>query len=144
MSNRWVIMKKSKQSDHVTVKIPKELTDEMDKLIGALGFRSRGEIAKEAIRQLLNHYKESLALPELPKLEHFNISENGVRILDRSLANGVSKGRIIDVYFKPDNAWCEYCQSTDCRHVEFALNIPKVRKILIKKGWEIHKKIKET
>jgi Arc/MetJ-type ribon-helix-helix transcriptional regulator len=144
MSNRWVIMKKSKQSDHVTVKIPKELTDEMDKLIGALGFRSRGEIAKEAIRQLLNRYKENLALPELPKLEHFNISENGVRILDRSLANGVSKGRIIDVYFKPDNAWCEYCQSTDCRHVEFALNIPKVRKILIEKGWEISKKIKET
>ena len=137
-------MKKSKPSDHVTVKIPKELTDEMDKLIGALGFRSRGEIAKEAIRQLLNHYKESLASPELPKIEHFNISENGVRILDRSLANGMSRGRIIDVYFKPDKVLCEYCGSGDCKHVEFALNIPNVRKILIEKGWEISKKIKEV
>jgi len=137
-------MKKSKRSDHVTVKIPKELIDEMDKFIGSLGFRSRGEIAKEAIRQLLNHYKESLTLPEPSKLEHFNISENGVRILDRSLANGVSKGRIIDVYFKPDKVLCEYCGSGNCRHVEFALNIPKVRKILIEKGWEISKKIKET
>ena len=130
-------MKKSKPSDHVTVKIPKELTDEMDKLIGALGFRSRGEIAKEAIRQLLNHYKESLASPELPKIEHFNISENGVRILDRTLANGVSRGRIIDVYFKPDKAWCEYCEATNCQHVKFALSIPEVQKILHKKGWKI-------
>jgi len=130
-------MEKHKRSDHVTVKIPKELTDEMDKLIGALGFRSRGEIAKEAIRQLLNHYKESLASPELPKLEHFNISEEGVRILDRTLANGVSRGRIIDVYIKPNNAWCEYCEATNCRHVKFALSIPEVQKILHEKGWKI-------
>jgi len=36
---------------HVTIKIPKELVEEMDKLLGKHGFRSRGEIAKEAIRQ---------------------------------------------------------------------------------------------
>lgn len=136
-------MKESKTSDHVTVKIPKELVDEMDRLIGALGFRSRGEIAKEAIRQLLSHYKENLAPPEPPTLEHFNIGENGVRILDRSLGNGTSKGRIIDVYFKPDKVLCEYCGTDNCKHVEFALNIPKVRKILIQKGWPISKKIKE-
>jgi hypothetical protein len=116
----------------------------MDKLIGSLGFRSRGEIAKEAIRQLLDHYKESLASPELPKLEHFNICEDGVRVLDRTLTNGVSKGRVIDVYIKPDNAWCEYCESTDCRHVKFALSIPKVQKILREKGWPLRKKIRET
>jgi Arc/MetJ-type ribon-helix-helix transcriptional regulator len=136
----------NKQPDHVTIKIPQELIEEMDKLKGVMGFRSRGEIAKEAIRQLLSHYKETLDLPKLPplpRLEHFNISENGVRILDRSLGNGVSKGRIIDVYFRPENAWCEYCQSTDCEHVEFALSIPKVQKILIEKGWPISKKIKE-
>ena len=137
-------MKKSKPSDHVTVKIPRDLTGEMDKLIGSLGFRSRGEIAKEAIRQLLSHYKESLASPELPKLEHFNICDEGVRVLDRSLANEHSKGRIIDIYFKPDNAWCEYCESTDCRHVKFALSLPQVQKILREKGWPLRKKIRET
>ena len=131
-------------SDHITIKLPKELVDEMDKLIGALGFRSRGEIAKEAIRQLLSHYKENLAPPKLPPVEHFNISENGVRILDRTLTNGTSRGRIIDIYFKPDGVLCEYCQTDNCRHVEFALNIPKVRKILTEKGWPISKKIKET
>jgi hypothetical protein len=130
-------------SDHVTIKLPKELVDEMDRLIGALGFRSRGEIAKEAIRQLLSHYKESLAPPALPLLEHFNISEHGVRVLDRTLGNGVSKGRIIDVYFKPDKILCEYCGTDNCRHVEFALSIPKVKKILTEKGWPISSRIKE-
>jgi len=56
----------------------------------------------------------------------------------------VSKGRIINVYFKPDKIFCEYCDTDGCRHVEFALNIPKIRKILIEKGWPISKKIKET
>jgi len=127
-------------SDHVTIKLPKELVEEMDRLIGALGFRSRGEIAKEAIRQLLSHYKESLAQPQLqepPKLEHFNISENGVRILDRTIISATSRGRIIDVYFKPEKVWCEYCDATNCQHVKFAMNIPEVQRILQEKGWKI-------
>ena len=104
-------------SDHITIKLPKELVEEMDRLIGVKGFRSRGEIAKEAIRQLLSQYKESLTPPQLPPLEHFNISENGVRILDRTLANGYSRGRIVDVYFKPDRIICEYCGTDNCRHI---------------------------
>jgi len=79
---------------------------------------------------------------QLP-LEHFNLSENGVRILDRSLANKHSKGRIIDVYFKLDKVLGEYCQSNNCKHVEFTLSLPEVRKILSEKGWEIRRKIKE-
>jgi len=31
----------------------------------------------------------------------------------------------------------------DCRHVQFALSLPKVQEILSEKGWEIRKKIKE-
>ncbi|MEM3628878.1 MAG: ribbon-helix-helix domain-containing protein [Candidatus Bathyarchaeia archaeon] len=130
-------------SDHITIKLPKELVEEMDRLIGVKGFRSRGEIAKEAIRQLLSQYKESLTPPQLPPLEHFNISENGVRILDRTLANGYSRGRIVDVYFKPDRIICEYCGTDNCRHVQFALTIPKVREILAQKDWPISKRIGE-
>jgi len=130
-------------SDHITIKLPKELVAEMDRLIGTMGFRSRGEIAKEAIRQLLSQYKEKFAPPSLPPLEHFNISENGVRILDRTLANGVSKGRIIDVYFRPDRIICEYCGTEHCRHVKFALSIPKVREILARKDWPIKSRIME-
>jgi hypothetical protein len=48
----------------------------------------------------------------------------------------MSRDCIIDVYFKPDMAWCEHCDSTDCQHVKFALNIPEVQKILRNKGWK--------
>ena len=105
------------------------------------GLQKRAEFIKESIREKLKTIPREI-LEQLP-LEHFNLSENGVRILDRSLANKHSRGRIIDVYFKPDKVLCEYCQSNNCKHVEFALSLPEVRKILSKKGWEIRKKIKE-
>jgi len=120
------------------------LIEEYIKTHPEMGYKSLADFVTDAVREKCSELKILVATSELPQLEHFNISENGVRILDRSLGNGVSKGRIIDVYFKPDKVLCEYCGTDNCRHVEFALNIPKVRKILIEKGWPISKKIKET
>lgn len=99
---------------------------EIDSILkrGVMGYKSRAEFIKEAIREKLKTIPREI-LEQLP-LEHFNLSENGVRILDRSLANKHSRGRIIDVYFKPDNVLCEYCEATNCKHVKFALNILEV------------------
>jgi hypothetical protein len=129
------------------VSLQRELINLIEEYIKAhpeMGYKSLVDFVTDAVREKCSELKILVATSELPQLEHFNISENGVRILDRSLSNGVSKGRIIDVYFKPDRVLCEYCGTDNCRHVEFALNIPKVRKILIEKGWPISKKIKET
>jgi Arc/MetJ-type ribon-helix-helix transcriptional regulator len=41
------------KKEYVPVKLPRDLIDEMDQLVGTFGFRSRAEIAKEAIRRLL-------------------------------------------------------------------------------------------
>jgi len=130
--------------EYTTVRLPKELIEEIDKILkhGVMGYKSRAEFIKEAIREKLRTIPREIL--EQLSLEHFNLDEHGVRILDRSLANEHSKGSIIDVYFKPENAWCEYCESTDCRHVKFALSLPEVRKILREKGWELRKKIRET
>jgi len=128
------------------VSLQRELINLIEEYIKAhpeMGYKSLADFVTDAVREKCTELKILVAASELPQLEHFNISEHGVRILDRSLGNGVSKGRIIDVYFKPDKVLCEYCGSDNCKHVEFALNIPKVRKILIEKGWEIRKKIKE-
>lgn len=46
-------------SEYVTVSIPKELADEIDKLVGKHGFSSRAEIVKSAIRKLLSEEKEA-------------------------------------------------------------------------------------
>lgn len=127
--------------------LQRELVNVIEQYINShpeMGYKSIADFITDVIREKCFELKILTPTPKLPLLEHFNINEEGVRILDRTLANHTSKGRIIDVYFKPDKVWCEYCQSSSCNHVKFALNIPEVRKIIIKKGWEISKKIKET
>ncbi|MEM2256422.1 MAG: hypothetical protein QW497_06465, partial [Candidatus Bathyarchaeia archaeon] len=108
-----------------------------------MGYKSLADFVTDAIREKCEQLKIFTQPSETPPLEHFNINENGVRILDRTLANGYSRGRIVDVYFKPDRIICEYCGTDNCRHVEFALKIPKVREILSQKDWPISKRIKE-
>jgi Arc/MetJ-type ribon-helix-helix transcriptional regulator len=125
--------------EYTTVRLPKELMEEIDEIIrhGVRGYKSRAEFIKEAIRKRFEEVKTLKPTTEAPPLEHFNLDEHGVRVLDRSLATKTSRGRIIDVYFKPDNVWCDYCQSSNCQHVKFALNLPQVQNILNKKGWKI-------
>lgn len=46
-----------KKPNHVTVALPAELIEEIDALVGRFGFRSRGEVVKEAVRKLLEYYR---------------------------------------------------------------------------------------
>lgn len=98
----------------------------------SLGLKNDTEIIRSLINWYWKEHKEEL----LPPLEHFNLNEDGVLILDRTL----HPNRITQVYFKPDGAHCELCESSRCRHVEFALTIPKVHEILRQKGWKIAEK----
>jgi len=97
-----------------------------------MGLKNDTEVVRALINWYWREYQE-----KLQAFEHFNINEHGVRILDRTLADKTSEGRIIDVYFKPDKVWCEYCESAGCQHVKFALGLPEVQKILHEKGWKI-------
>ena len=128
--------------EYTTVRLPKELIEDIDKILrkGVMGYKSRAEFIKEAIREKLRTIPREIL--EQLSLEHFNICEEGVRVLDRNLDK--PRGRIIDIYFKPENAWCEYCESTSCKHVKFALSLPEVQKILKEKGWKVRKKFRQT
>ncbi len=123
--------------DYTTVRLPKELMKEIDQIIkrGTRGYKSRSEFIKEALRKRFEELQIAQLTPQLPPLEHFNVDEEGVRILDRTLATKTTNGRIIDIYFKPDSVWCDYCQSSSCQHIKFALELPVVQEILDKKGW---------
>jgi len=117
---------------HVTIKLPKELVDEMDKLKGKHGFRGRGEIAKEAIRQLLDKYKADINAP--PRFVKINSDENGIKLRDNVL------NREVDVYIKPYGVRCLLDDSSTCEHVYYALSDSDVRKIIrakIKEGWKL-------
>jgi hypothetical protein len=121
---------------------PKSILKQIDRLPQKLhqgtprnGLQKPRRLRDDAVREKFE--KLGIFPPELPgpPLEHFNISEQGVRVLDRTVGNGTARGRIIDVYFKPEKVLCEYCDSNSCRHVQFALSIPAVQKILDRKGW---------
>jgi hypothetical protein len=125
--------------EYTTVRLPREIMDEIDQIIkrGVRGYKSRAEFIKEAIRKRFEELQPIQPISKLPPLEHFNINQEGVRILDRTLANNTTNGRIIDVYFKPGIVWCDYCQSSNCQHTRFALELTEVQNILDKKGWNI-------
>jgi hypothetical protein len=121
------------------ISLQRDLVDMIENYIkvhSEMGYKSLADFATDAIREKCE--KLGVFNPQMigPPLEHFNISERGVRVLDRTLGNGTARGRIIDVYFTPETVLCEYCDSSSCRHVQFALNIPAVQKIVQEKGWK--------
>jgi hypothetical protein len=121
------------------ISLQRDLVDMIENFIkvhSEMGYKSLADFATDAIREKCE--KLGVFTPQMigPPLEHFNISERGVRVLDRTLGNGTARGRIIDVYFTPETVLCEYCDSSSCRHVQFALNIPAVQKIVQEKGWK--------
>jgi metal-responsive CopG/Arc/MetJ family transcriptional regulator len=56
--------KNSNQENYVTLKIPKALADEIDKMIESktLGYRSRAELASDAIRRRLEQLNQNNAV----------------------------------------------------------------------------------
>ena len=49
----------SLREEYVAIKLPKDLIQEMDRLVGTHGYRSRAEIAKDAIRRLITNLREA-------------------------------------------------------------------------------------
>lgn len=68
------------------------------------------------------------------RLKKINQDENGVKIKDNTL------GRVADIYFKPSGILCDLDKTDDCRHIDFALSLPSVQKIIRarrKEGWKL-------
>jgi metal-responsive CopG/Arc/MetJ family transcriptional regulator len=42
---------------YVTIKLPRNIVDEIDKFVGNYGFVSRTEVVKEALRKLFQQYQ---------------------------------------------------------------------------------------
>jgi len=133
------LMSEESSNEYGGVRLPREILEEIDQIIKhrIRGYKSRAEFIKETLRNRLDLIKATPPPPPLPPMEHFNLNETGVRILDRTLASQTDSGRIIDVVFSPGKVWCEYCESGKCHHVKFALELQPVQEILNKKGWTI-------
>jgi len=49
-------MAEEKKSDYVVYKLPKDLDEEIQKIVGKHGYRSKTEFVKDAVRRLLLEY----------------------------------------------------------------------------------------
>ena len=125
------------------ISLHKELVGAIEAYIKAhpeMGYKSLADFVTDAIREKCEKLGIFLPKPELPILEHFNLSEGGVRVLDRALANKSSGGKVIDIYFRPEGIWCDHCQAQNCRHIDFALTVPSIQKVIVNKrseGWKL-------
>jgi len=105
-----------------------------------MGYKSLADFATDAIREKCEKLGIFLPKPELPVLEHFNLGDGGVRVLDRGLATKSTSGKVVDIYFRPKGIWCEHCQTNSCYHIDFALTVPSIQAIVVKKrteGWKL-------
>lgn len=113
------------QNNWKTINVKKALVKEAERLL-------QTETAKEAgisnMAQFLDMaLREKLERLERKRFDHINMHDDHVKILDNNLEKC---GRIVSVYFQGIRAWCDYCEEHMCVHIEYAWDIPSVRKIL--------------
>jgi len=49
-----MVIEENRKDEYTTVRLPKELMDEVRKLVGVPGFRSSSEVVKQALREYLD------------------------------------------------------------------------------------------
>ena len=119
---------------NVRVLFEGEMAKRFEKVKRFYGLQKNADLLRLLVTMKYDELRTEDKIPETPPfLEHFNLNEEGVLVLDYTLHTD----RIVQIFFKPEGPWCEHCESMKCRHVEFALDIPKVQDILQKKGWKM-------
>ena len=96
--------------------------ERFERIQDLLGIASRADV----MRHLIAIYP----LPP-PRFEHINTYDDHITVKDNVLNKNV------DVYLKEDGlAYCNVCGLDDCQHIDYALGIPQVIRILNAKGWK--------
>jgi len=116
-------------TDYINIKIPQALADKIDIIIAKRiqGYRSRGEIVNECIRQKIREIEDKNSLEPY---NHYNVFEDHATVKDYT-----KKGMEIDVFFRNGKPFCDYCKKSNCEHIHFLLNKEEFQKILKDKGY---------
>jgi hypothetical protein len=116
------------------ITLQRELVNKIEEYIKAhpeMGYTSLADFVADAVRKRCEELKILTPKPEPPPLEHFNVNQDHVTIIDHR------QRRFADVYFKANRVFCALCKAENCEHIRYALNIPKVVETLRKHGWVI-------
>jgi len=115
----------AKGHGYCTVKIPESLARALDAYLmedyaELHGHRSRADVVVDLLVSFLE--EQGLIKPLVKKrLEHVNVYETRALVKDNLL------GVTAEVVFASLQAFCSYCHSRDCIHVDYALSLPMVR-----------------
>lgn len=115
------------------ISLQRELVDKIEEYVKThpeTGYKSTADFVTDSVRKRCEELK--ILIPtEPPRLEHYNLNQDHVTIIDRA------KKAFADVYFRDNHVYCEYCASEKCEHIEYALGLPKIQKALRENGWII-------
>ena len=121
-----------KDSDYKGVSLKKELINQIEVFIDKNPqYKSISDFIHEAARIRMEEINK---IKILPRYEHFNINDTGVRITDRKI------GMIAEIYIKPQGIFCDIDKSNTCEHIDFALTVPAIQEIITRKrkeGWNL-------
>ena len=111
-----------------TINVKRGLMEEVERLLQSTmvkreGITNMSQFLDAAI-------KEKIIKVETKRFDHVNMYEDHVKILDNNLEK---HGRIVSVYFRGTRAWCDYCEEHICVHIQYAWEIPEVRRVLEKR-----------
>lgn len=110
----------------IRVVLKKGQIERFSRIMEALGIESRADV----LRHLISLYP----LPP-PRFEHINTYEDHITVKDNIL------GREANIYLKPEGvAFCDICQLQDCLHIDYALSLSNVTRMLEAKGWKHQRK----
>ena len=113
------------------ISLQRELVDTIEEYIKnhpEAGYKSLADFVTEAVRKRCEELKILGPRPDLPALEHFNVNQDHVTVIDHK------RRMFADVYFREGHVYCELCEKENCEHVQYVLGLSKVQEALKRRG----------
>lgn len=113
-----------------SMKMSEEMHKNITKVKGSL-MEETGEdkTYEDALNEL---YQLWLLKKRFPKFVHINTNDDRVTLMDRTTEQS------INVFLKTDQPpFCDLCQSNNCRHIQFTIELPEVQEAYRRKDLKL-------
>lgn len=117
------------ESTQLPIKVDAGLWREIDRWLKtddarSKGYHSKAQLANQALREILERVRAR-------RFEHFNFSDNLIRLIDNKKPRGTP---YVELYLRRGVLSCSLCESRVCEHVSACWDDSKIRKKLSEKN----------